>query len=287
MAIPISAIVLTKNEGTVLADCLTSLQWADELLVVDSFSTDATMDVAQRYATRVTQHPFANFAAQRNIAQDEALHDWVLFVDADERVSPELRDHIKTLAQEETLPQFNGYFLNRVQLFSGVWWPDPAQSFMAHDLHCRAHSSTVGTPRLFNRWLGRWVRPLHEVAQIPKPHGLMNGVLYHYSTSNLSLTLAPFNHYTDLEAAGLHLTRQTHVSLLEALMRAFRHFVYVYFHHEWWRYGEQGALLGLMSSYAKFMNYMKLDERIRIQNNLGTWTERDRQLLTSSHAEEL
>lgn len=90
----ISAIVLTKNEEELLPGCLESLAWADEILVVDSFSTDRTVEVARNAGARVIQHPFTNFAAQRNYGQSQAWYDWVLFVDADERVSLELRGNL-------------------------------------------------------------------------------------------------------------------------------------------------------------------------------------------------
>src|SRR5512134_621461 len=94
MAIPISAVIMTRDEAENLPACLESVAWADEMLVVDSFSTDSTVDVARRAGARVVQHAFANYAAQRNYAHSQARHDWILFVDADERVTPALRDEI-------------------------------------------------------------------------------------------------------------------------------------------------------------------------------------------------
>jgi glycosyltransferase involved in cell wall biosynthesis len=276
--IPISAVVLTRNEEENLPDCLASLAWADELLVVDSFSTDKTVELARSMGARVVQHPFRNFAAQRNFAQAQARHDWVLFIDADERVSPELRDTICELARSEQLREFNGYYLQRVQLFSGRWWPDPSRQFVPAGLRAIEHYSPHGMLRLLDRRLGTWTRALHEVAQIPRPHGVLRGALYHYSTSNLSLTCEPFNSYTDLEAAYLHLSR-SQASLGEAVFRGLRSFFYHYFFGGFYRYGQQGFLMAIVAGYTKFMNYAKLWERIRIQSGQGIWTERDRKLL--------
>lgn len=278
MTTPISAIVITKNEEHHLADCIASIAWADEVLVVDSHSTDRTMEIAQQLATRAIQHPFSNFADQRNYAQAQAAHDWVLFVDADERVSAELRDTIHELAHTDRLTRFNGYSWYRVTLFSGRWWPDPAKLiFPTGQLAIERHVPN-DMLRLFDRRLGQWERDLHEIVQIPRPHGLLRGVLYHYSTTNLSLAHEPFNRYTDLEAAFLHRTRER-INLGEAVLRGIRSFAYHYFSEGLYRYGGQGYVLAVMLGYTKFINYAKLWERIRIQKGEGIWTEQDQQLL--------
>jgi len=171
MAIPISAIVLTKNEEEMLPGCLESLAWADEILVVDSFSTDRTVEIARRAGARVVQHPFANFAAQRNYAQTQARYDWVLFIDADERVSEELRDEIRYLAATDRLSEFNAYHIQRVHLCSGRWIPDPTRRRVTPRL--RAWIRCTEVPRLFDRRLAIWERPLHEVVRVPEPHGVL------------------------------------------------------------------------------------------------------------------
>ena len=125
MAIPVSAIVLTRNEEEMLPGCLESLAWADEVLVVDSFSTDGTVDIARRSGARVVQHPFANFAVQRNYAQTQARYDWVLFIDADERVSEELRDEICYLAATDRLSEFNAYISSGSICFPGAGFLTP------------------------------------------------------------------------------------------------------------------------------------------------------------------
>lgn len=225
---------------------------------------------------RVIQHPFTNFAAQRNYAQSQARYDWVLFIDADERVSPELRDEILALSKIGRLAEYNAYHIQRVHLFSGRWIPDPSRRRVTPRL--RKWIRRVEVPRLFDRRLAVWERPLHEVVRVPEPHGVLDGVIYHYAVSNLSLLYESFNFYTDLEAAYLHSSR-TQMSLLEAIARGLRSFVYHYFFAGLWRYGEQGLLLAIYWGYTKFVNYAKLWERIRIQSGRGVWTEQDRKLL--------
>ncbi len=279
MPTSVSAIVLTKNEETNLPDCLATLKWADELLVVDSFSTDATVEIAQREGARVIQHPFANYAAQHNFAQSQAQHDWILFVDADERVSPELADEIVQLARGDRLGECSVYHIERLHLISGRWlFSDPARRRVTP--RYREHLKRVETPRLVDRRVAVWERPLHETVQAPEPHGVLVGVIYHYATTNLSTGYESFNVYTDREAAYLHRTLgRTSVSLLEAIARGVRAFIFTYFWWGWWRFGEQGLLMALMNGYTKYLNYAKLSERLRIQNNQGIWTDQDRQLL--------
>jgi glycosyltransferase involved in cell wall biosynthesis len=273
--IPISAVVLTRNEEENLPDCLASLAWADELLVVDSFSTDKTVELARSMGARVVQHPFRNFAAQRNFAQTQARHDWVLFIDADERASPALKEEIRSLANSGQLPGFSAYHIRRVLLASGRWFSDPdivltpaiRDSIRRHEM-----------VRLFDRRQTTWKRALHEVAQAPEPHGVLAGAIYHFPATNLSLACAGINYYSDLEAALLHRSR-TRVSLIEAIARGIRNFIYNYTVGGLYRHGAEGLQSALINGFIKFLTYAKLRERIRIQNGQGIWTEQDRKLL--------
>jgi glycosyltransferase involved in cell wall biosynthesis len=275
MPIPITVIVLTKNEETRISTCMDAVKWADEVLVVDSFSTDATVNIASAAGARVLQHPFSNFAAQHNYAQSQATHDWVFFVDADERVSDELRNEIKRMCESGELAQNNAYHIQRVHLFSGRWFPDPTKRKVTPRLLAQIKQREV--PRLINRTVATWERPLHEEVRAPEPHGILNGIIYHYSTTNLSASLEKFNHYTNLEAAYLQHSDR-HATVLSALYRGFRAFAYQYFVWGMFRYGQQGLMFSILMGMHKFMNYAKLWERWRIQNNDGTWIDQDRAL---------
>src|SRR6185436_13433693 len=102
------AIVLTRNESAHIADCIESLRFADNILVFDSFSDDDTVAIAQKAGVKVIQHPFENYASQRNAALDavKGQADWVLFVDADERVTPELAAEVREVMQK---PEYAGW----------------------------------------------------------------------------------------------------------------------------------------------------------------------------------
>lgn len=284
MSIPISCIVLTKNEEDNLPDCLASLRWADEVLVVDSFSTDRTVAIARQQGVRVVQHPFQDYAAQHNFAQAQAQHDWVLFIDADERVSPELAQEIQVLCGNEALPHNTAYHIERLHLISGRWlFSNPARRQLTP--RYQAHLKQVENPRLYDRRQAVWERPLHETVRAPEPHGVLNGVIYHYANTNLSATFESLNSYTDREADYLyHTLNRQRVSAGEALFRGLRTFLYLYVWWGWWKLGEQGFLMAIINGFTKFTNYAKLGERLRIAHNQGQWTERDRQLLNQFEA---
>jgi glycosyltransferase involved in cell wall biosynthesis len=270
--IPVTAIILTRNEAENLPACIDTVRWADEILVVDALSTDNTAEIAESLGARVVRHRFENFAAQRNFAQQEARHDWVLFVDADERVSPELAAEITHLAERGELGRFNAYHIQRVHLFSGKWIPDPATRKVTPRLRKLIRRTEM--PRLLNRQVAVWVRPLHEELRVPEPRGVLDGVIYHYGMSSLSLYLESLNFYTDLEAAYLH-RRRRRCGLLEAGFRGVRSFVFHYLVRGLWRYGEQGLLLAVLLGFTKFLDYAKLAERIRVEAGRGNWTPRD------------
>ena len=279
MPIPISAIVLTKNEEDNLPDCLASLRWADEIVVVDSFSTDRTVEVARHSGARVVQHPFQDYAAQHNFAQGQAAYDWIIFIDADERVSAELAQEIRVLADNGTLAQYNAYHIERLHLISGRWmYSNPAKRRLTS--RYQRHLKRVEVPRLYDRRDAHWERPLHETVRVSEPHGVLTGVIYHYAYTNLSALGESFNSYTDREAAYLQATLgRTRVSLIEAIFRGLRTFLFMYIWWGWWKLGEQGLLMAVINGYTKFMNYAKLSERLRIQQQQGIWTEKDRALI--------
>ena len=277
MPIPITVIILTKNEATRIAACLETVKWADEVLVVDSFSADATVDIASTAGARVLQHPFTNFAAQHNYAQSQAMHDWVFFVDADERVSEDLRDEIQRVCASGELAHNTAYHIQRVHLFSGRWFPDPTKRKVSPRLLKQIKRREV--PRLINRAVATWERPLHEEVRAPGPHGILHGIIYHYSTTNLSAALEKFNHYTNLEAAYLHQSGRR-ATVLTALWRGFRAFAFQYFIWGMFRYGQPGFMYSIYIGMHKFMNYAKLWELGRIQARDGIWTDADGALLS-------
>ena len=113
----LTALIPCRNESVNIRDCLESVKWADEIFVVDSFSTDDTLDICREYTDRIIQHEYVNSAAQKNWAIPQATHSWVLIVDADERVPPDLADEIRRIVADDG-PR-DGYYLKRRSYFLG------------------------------------------------------------------------------------------------------------------------------------------------------------------------
>ena len=121
MKVPISAIILTLNEENNIKDCLQSIRWADEVFVVDSGSTDKTLDMAKKYTDKIYQHPFYNFSQQRNWAQDSLpiKNEWIIHLDADERIEENLAHQIHKIVEGDN--EINGLMAPRKTYFRGRW----------------------------------------------------------------------------------------------------------------------------------------------------------------------
>ncbi|MGZ5008247.1 MAG: glycosyltransferase family 2 protein, partial [Methylobacter sp.] len=123
----LSAVIITKNEAGHIARCLESISWADEIIVLDSGSEDDTVAICRRYTDKVYQTDWPGFGIQKQRAVDKAGGDWILSIDADEVVSPELRLEIENALRQE---RYNGYEIPRLssycgrQMRHGGWWPD-------------------------------------------------------------------------------------------------------------------------------------------------------------------
>ena len=172
---PLSVTIITRNAGALLEDCLNSASFADEILVVDSGSTDATADVAARHGARVVQKDWLGFGPQKQFAVEIAAHDWVLCLDADERLSAELRHSI---IAELRAPRGAAYAMARCNRFLGRW--------LRH-----GEGYPDWSVRLFDRRQARWsADPVHEKVIAPAPAQRLSGDLMHQSAETLE-------HYLD------------------------------------------------------------------------------------------
>ncbi len=231
---PLLAIILTLNEQRHIADCIHSLSWADEILVFDSFSTDDTVAVARQLKARVIQHRFENYAQQRNAALAAAgAADWVFFVDADERATPELGREIRQVVQTDRVtagyyvPRHN-YIFGRLTLGAG-YYPDYQM-------------------RLLRVGRVRYERPVEEVAVLEGPAGYLQNGLVHYNYESVAQFHSKQRARAALEVQAL---RQKGVS-----PRGY-HLVSMPLRHFWWRFvtlkgyrdGWHGLRLCVLLSY--------------------------------------
>lgn len=245
---PITGIVLTLNEERNISPCLETLRWVDELLVVDSLSQDRTVEIARAHGAVVHQRPFRNYADQRNAALQLASHDWALFVDADERVTPELAEEVQRVlagaGDEEDAPV--GYWIPRRNYIFGKWirhtgwYPDHQLRLMRRS---RAHYDPA--------------REVHELVVLDGPAGWLENPLVHYNYTTLREFIARQNRYSDYDARVLFnqgLRARPHNFVLQPL----REFRRRYLTLEGYKDGGHGLLLSLLMAWYELVKYVKL-----------------------------
>ncbi len=239
----VSACIITFNEERNIRDCLESVAWADEIVVIDSGSTDATVAICKERTERVYVRDWPGHVAQKNRAIETASHDWVFCIDADERVTPLLRREI-----EETLggePVHQGYTVPRLTWYlgrwirHGSWYPDRKL-------------------RLFRRSVGRFEgQDPHDRAEVPGSVGHFHGDLLHYSYRDLSHHLQQINKYTDT-MAGIKARAGMGLSLLRMLTRPPAKFLKMYALRLGFLDGTPGFIAAAMGAVYEFMKYAKL-----------------------------
>lgn len=239
----LSVILITKNEAELVERCLASVAWADEIVVLDSGSTDATVEICRRHTEKVFVTDWPGFGPQKNRALDLATGDWVLSIDADEELTPGLADEIRrTLAQPGASA---GYTLARLSSYCGRfmhhsgWWPDPVL-------------------RLFQRGHGRFSDDrVHERVLLDGPLGALQGTLLHHSYRSLEQVLSKVNHYSSEGAQALH-ERGRRASLSTAIGHGLWAFVRTYFFKRGFLDGREGFILAVSNAEGTYYRYLKL-----------------------------
>jgi glycosyltransferase involved in cell wall biosynthesis len=241
----LTVTVITHNEGPHIAGALESVAWADEIVVVDSGSTDDTVAIAARYATRVERHPWTGYGTQKNYAASLASHDWILSIDADERVAPALADEIRSLLA--TGPRAAGYKISRVTHYLGRW-------IRSTDWYPDFHV------RLYDRRIARWSEDaVHESIRCPGRVERLSGELQHYPYRDVSEHLAKIDRYTTLIARQWAADgRRT--SPWEAIVYPRLAFLRNFILRRGFLDGHTGLVVSLLNSYYVFLKYVKLFE---------------------------
>jgi (heptosyl)LPS beta-1,4-glucosyltransferase len=239
----LSVIILTKNEEKNIADCIASLQWADEVVVFDSFSHDRTVEIAQDAGAAVLQHAFQNFAQQRNAALEAVNSDWVFFVDADERATPELATEVRRVIQDDSrsgwwVPRHN-YIFGRVIRHAG-WYPD-------YQLRLLRHGQAYYDPQ----------REVHELVILDGEEGHLENPLIHYNYATLDQFIDRQNRYTDYEAKILF-DQGIRPKPRNFILQPLREFRRRYVSLEGYKDGFHGLLLSLLTAYYTLAMYLRL-----------------------------
>lgn len=238
----ISAVVLAKNEAQNIEECIRSLQWCGEILVIDDYSTDKTAEIAKKLGARVLKRRLENnFAAQRNFGLMKTRGEWVLFVDADERVSKDLAAEIQDAAKTQ---DFSGFFLKRQDIFLG------------RKLN---HGETAGIRllRFGRKGAGKWRRPVHEYWDIKGKVGTLKNPLLHYPHPTLASFLTKINTYSTLHAM-VHYREGKKSSLLKIIFYPFAKFIKNWLLQAGFLDGTAGFVHAAYMSFHSFLAWSKL-----------------------------
>ncbi|MFB3812562.1 MAG: glycosyltransferase family 2 protein [Terriglobales bacterium] len=243
----LSVAIVAMNEEANIGRTLESVRWADEIILVDSGSTDRTCDIARQYGARVIVEPWRGYTAQKNYALEFCTQDWVLALDADEEVSPGLAEEIRQVISGNG--NLRGYLIPRRNLFLGKWlrfggfYPDPKLRLFrrgqAHvtgaDPHDRVELTEGNPPRA-----GRLTNPM-----------------LHYAYPTLSLYINHMNRYSTLMAQTIAAKRRHHLSLGNTVLRPLGQFIYNYFFRLGFLDGKRGLLLHLYHAAYVSWKYTK------------------------------
>jgi glycosyltransferase involved in cell wall biosynthesis len=247
---PYSVVIITKNEAHDLPRCLDSLVGCDDVVVVDSGSTDGTREVCEgRPGVRFMHREFDGYGTQKRFAVAQALHDWVLNIDADEVLTPELASELAALAARD-FAGASGYALPRSLVFMGRRFRHGRES--AHYLL-----------RLFDRRVGNFDEAkVHEKVIVPGPAGRLSGHLLHYSYRDLEEYFGKFNEYTSLSAVRI-VEKGRRISAWQVVLRQPVTFLQFYFVQGNWLNGFPGFVWSWLGANYHTVKYLKARELAR------------------------
>jgi glycosyltransferase involved in cell wall biosynthesis len=242
---PVSVVIVTKDEEQNIEDALKSVADAKEIIVVDAFSKDKTVEICKKYTDKVFQHEWEGFARQKQRAVDYAEGPWVFIIDADERITPELKTEIiRAISGTDC----NGFYIPRENYFIGKWikhsgwWPDY-------------------TLRLFKKDKGRLeIREVHEKVTVEGKTAYLKKPLKHYTYRSISDFILRAENYSTLAAREIR--KNTGSAGLSSLtIKPLATFFKMYFIRRGFLDGTHGLILAALYSYYTFLKYVKTWER--------------------------
>lgn len=243
----LSAVVIVKNEEKNIVDCLEYLGFCDEIVVVDDYSSDRTPEILERQSRenpriRVFKRKLDNdFSAQRNFGVEQTSNEWVIFVDADERISQELA---REIAENLTLPDFAGFLIPRIDF---MWGKEL--------LH--GETGNIKLLRLFNKKRGNLKGTVHEVWETKNKVGILENPIKHYPHPTISEFLEEINFYSDLRAKELF-EKKTKVNLMSIILYTKGKFIKNYFLKLGFLDGKEGFIHAIFMSFHSFLARGKL-----------------------------
>lgn len=253
----LTVVILTKNEENVLARCINSVQFAEEVLVVDSGSTDSTCALAQQLGARVISEPWpGNFAEQRNRGDINVQTTWILHLDADEKVSPQLANELVAFFAGTTHEKITAGRFPRKEFIFGKWI-DHGGWYPQHKL------------RLYRKGAGNWVGRVHEnYSGLQGEPFTFAGPILHDSYRDIHTFIDKFNRYSSIDAEE-EVASGRKFSLLRLFFQPIERFLGRYIGHHGYKDGMHGFVLAALIGMNYFMRHVKIWENEYQQRNMG------------------
>jgi len=241
---PVSVVIVTENEEKNIGDALKSVKDFEDIVVVDSFSEDRTVEICKKYTYRVYQHEWQGYAKQKQMAVDYAEKPWVLILDADERVTQRLKSEIM---EEIKNASFSGFYIPRKNFFldkwirHGGWWPDYTLRLFLKDMAFIED------------------RKVHEKVVVKGKVGYLKNPLEHYTYRTVSDYIKKMDRYSTLSAEELR-EKGVNPGMLTMVVHPLSTFFKMFFLRGGFMDGIHGLILAILYSYYTFLKYLKLWE---------------------------
>lgn len=238
----ITVIVITENEEKNIKDCLESAEWADELIVVDSNSSDSTVQIAKTYTNNIYNVDIKNVTEKRKFSVDKASNDWIFFLDADERITPELKDELLNLSANN---EIDAYYINRKNYYLGK----PINHCgMNPDFHIR----------LFNRKKATVNdRIVHEGIVVKGKTAKLTNCFLHYTVNDFRELIKKINYYSTMESL-VHFQNGKKITKAGAFTHMIAAFLVMYISRKGFKDGAAGFFLSTADALTNFMTHLKL-----------------------------
>lgn len=238
----LAVLILTYNEEKNIRDCITSVNFADEIIIIDSGSTDQTREISEQLGAKFITHPMdEGFAGQRNFALAQTTAEWVLFLDADERITPELAKEIGAVVERN---EQYAYEILRINIVFGT--------IVRHGGHSPDFSL-----RLYPRTAIQWQGLVHEQALVSLPIQQLKKNMFHYTYTSWDRYFFKFNQYTTLMAEQMH-KRGRKAHFVDIILRPWAGFLRFYVFKSGWRDGKIGYILATLHFFYTMTKYVKL-----------------------------
>lgn len=244
--LPVSLVIITHNEEANIARCIESAPFVSEIVVVDSGSTDNTLAIAQKYGAKTHHLPWQGFGPQKNAALELASHNWVLSLDADEALSPELAQEIQALFTATNFNSHDAYVLPRLNWFCGRWM---RHSGMYPDYQTR----------LLQKHKVKWTSAQVHEKVVAKNSKTLSQPILHWSFRNISHQVETINRYSTLRAQEFFKKNKTS-GPLKIFLKTFSKFFEIYFLKRGFLDGVQGLMVSITGAFATYLRWAKLYE---------------------------